>query len=38
MRPPAHIRRAQWRAAAIDAAWLFPLLWCLCWGVMAVTP
>lgn len=37
---PQHqdVRRAQWRGAALTFAWLFPLLWCLAWGVMAVTP
>lgn len=38
MRPPAPVRRAQWRSAALAAAWLFPLLWLLVGGVMAVAP
>lgn len=38
MCPPAASRRAQWRAALLTVAWLFPLLWALVWGVMAVTP
>lgn len=38
MRPLPEIRRAQWRGAAIAAAWLFPLLWMLVGGVMAVFP
>lgn len=38
MRPPASVRRAQWRGAILTTAWLFPLLGALLWGVMVVTP
>lgn len=31
-------RAALWRGAIARAALLFPLLWALAWGVMAVTP
>lgn len=31
-------RATQWRGAILTAAWLFPALWALTWGVMAVTP
>lgn len=38
MRPPADVRRAQWRGAALTFVWLFPLLAALLTGVMVVTP
>lgn len=38
MRPPADVRRAQWRGAALTVAWMFPLLWALVTGVMVVAP
>lgn len=31
-------RNAQWRGAVLTVLWLFPALWALTWGVMAVTP
>lgn len=38
MQDKSHARPASWRLAALHVAWLFPLLWTLAWGVMAVTP
>jgi hypothetical protein len=38
MRPPAEVRRAQWRGAVLTVVWLFVLLWALLTGVMVVTP
>lgn len=38
MRPPADVRRAQWRGAVLAFVWLFPLLATLLTGVMVVTP
>lgn|GEM_PF-6197573 len=36
-RPGTPERAAQWRGA-LPVLWLFPLIWALVWGVMAVAP